>query len=366
MVLSHRAVLAQMDVLGHEGIPEEIVSGWAPFFHDLGLFYYVVYPFVRGLTSQVLATELFAKDPAEWLRLITRSRATVALAPQSAWSAAFLASRRSPSPIDLSSLDLAWFAAEGIDPAFVARMTELAPGHQLRLEALGTTYGLAEAVLGVTSTHRLAGVAVRSFDRHALAAEGVAQPAEDGQAIVSSGAPMHGMQVRITRDGQSAGDDRVGAIEVAGRSLTSGYLNGSTPVKDGWLRTGDLGFLHAGELFVTGRAKDVVIVMGANYHPEDFEWAAQRVEGVRPGRVVAFGDAGSKHAVVVCEAREARPGLAQDVRDAVQDAIGVAPRDVLVVPPGTIEKTTSGKLRRAAARDRYLAGELEQLAAGPC
>jgi fatty-acyl-CoA synthase len=131
---------------------------------------------------------------------------------------------------------------------------------------------------------------------------------------------------------------------------------------DGWLRTGDLGYLARGDLYVTGRVKDLLVVFGRNVSPEDLEWAAARVPGVREGRCVAFAPpgAGEGRAVVVVEARAgAEPeGLAEQVRDAVFDAAGLAPAEVLVVPRGTVPKTTSGKLRRGAVRDAYAAGTL--------
>ena len=148
--------------------------------------------------------------------------------------------------------------------------------------------------------------------------------------------------------------------------MMSGYLDGATEevVVDGYLRSGDLGYLSRGELYVTGRIKDVVIVLGQNYYPEDFEWAAGRVSGVRTGRCAAFSNLESEQVVLLVE-----PGVDGDPRalsarinDAVADSVGIAPADVVVVPRGTIEKTTSGKLRRSAMRDAYVRGELPALA----
>ena len=147
-----------------------------------------------------------------------------------------------------------------------------------------------------------------------------------------------------------------------GASVMSGYVGDGAPAPfvDGWLRTGDLGYLAGGELYVTGRKKDIVISAGHNYYPEDFEWAAGRVDGVRPGRCVAFGLSEREQVVVLVEPRNGSPGpgLERDVARAVADAVGVRPHRVLVLPRGTIEKTTSGKLRRAAMRAAYERGGL--------
>jgi fatty-acyl-CoA synthase len=175
---------------------------------------------------------------------------------------------------------------------------------------------------------------------------------------VSSGEPFPGLSVRIVADGQPVGDEQEGEIEVAGPTLMSGYLNDSAPnpIVDGWLRTGDLGFLYQGELFVTGRIKDMVIVMGHNYYPEDLEWAAARVPGVRLGRCVAF--VVDERAVVLVEARDtSTPGLEAEVARHIAAAVGLSQVEVRVVARGTIEKTTSGKLRRAAMREAFTRGE---------
>jgi fatty-acyl-CoA synthase len=149
----------------------------------------------------------------------------------------------------------------------------------------------------------------------------------------------------------------------------SGYLGADNQpgLVGGWVPTGDLGFMLDGELYVTGRAKDVLIVMGHNYYPEDFEWAAGRVSGVRPGRSVAFTVDGGAEIVLVVESQgvSASPELSRHVQAAVAAAVGTAPSRVVVTIPGTLEKTTSGKLRRQQTRHRYETGGLVALEAAP-
>jgi acyl-CoA synthetase (AMP-forming)/AMP-acid ligase II len=364
VVVSHAAVLAQMDALNAactDGSGTDVALGWVPFFHDLGLFFFLVHPVLHLEAGHILPTERFAKDPAEWLRLVGQVQATIIDAPQSAWAAATSAARRDGESLDLRTLRVAWFAAESVEPAFVDGLHEIAPHWGLARAAVGSTYGLAEAVLGVSATPRGEGIRILDLDRNVLASEGRAVPAAAAPTrVVSSGRPLNGAQIRVVgAEGAELPDGHVGEIEVSGASLMNGYLGGASPV-DGWIQTGDLGFLHERELYVTGRSKDVLIIMGQNYYPEDFEWAAGRVQGVRPGRVVAFtADCGSR-VVVVAEPRgvDAPTGLARAVALAVADAIDSSPPDVLLVPPGTIEKTTSGKLRRQVIRRQYEAGTL--------
>lgn len=365
-LLTHAAVMAQMEVLRRgyrfeDGTPRTVLS-WTPFFHDLGLFANVVHPAVAGSYTHHLPTERFARDPTEWLRLVERTRVDGTIAPPSAFGSAMRAANHRGERADLSSLEAAYFAAEGVDPAVVSQMLEQARDFGFRPEALGATYGLAEAVMAVSYPHVGTGLHVERVSAHELADVGVAVPVADGpaRAMISCGQPL--MEVRIAADESELGERHVGEIQVRGESLMSGYVGAGTPdpFLGGWLRTGDLGYLAGGELYVTGRQKDVMIVMGHNYYPEDFEWAAARVDGIRAGRCVAFAMPGEEKAVVLAEAVE--PGeserLAREIARTVADAVGVPPADVIVLPPGVVQKTTSGKLRRTAMREAYASGEL--------
>lgn len=361
VVVTHAAILAQLALIERNYEEASRVEvGWVPFFHDLGLITTVVFPaYGRESTVELLPTERFARDPAEWLRTIERTQALGTLGPSSAFGNAVRAAERSGEELDLGSLIVAHFAAEGVDPEVAGRMADiairkfgLAPG------ALGSTYGLAEAVLGVSYSDVGSGMRIDRISLQGLG-EGVALPEQDGRsrAIVSSGRPI--MEVRIAApDLVELPERRIGEILVRGPSLASGYVGTAAPdpFVDGWMRTGDLGYLAGGELYVTGRAKDMVILMGRNYYPEDFEWAAGRVPGVRRGRCVAFAAEGEERIVLLVEPAAVdtdSEDLRLRVRRAVADAVGVKPAEVIVVSPDTIEKTTSGKLRRAAMRDAF-------------
>jgi acyl-CoA synthetase (AMP-forming)/AMP-acid ligase II len=366
-LLTHAAVMAQMEVLRRgyrypDGRPRTVLS-WTPFFHDLGLFANVVHPAVAGSSTHHLPTERFAKDPAEWLRLVERTRVVGTIAPPSAFGSAMRVARRRGERPDLSSLEGAYFAAEGVDPKVARRMVETAREFGFRPGAVGATYGLAEAVMAVSYRDVGAGLHIDRVSLRELTDSGLAAPAGDGPArsMISCGEPL--MDLRIAGPNGSLSERHVGEIQLRGPSLMSGYVGAAAPdpFLDGWLRTGDLGYLADGELYVTGRAKDVMIAMGHNHYPEDFEWAAGRVEGVRPGRCVAFSPPGTEGIALLVE--PADPGadpaaLQRRVRRAVGNAIDVSPSEVIVVPRDTVEKTTSGKLRRAAMRDAYSRGAL--------
>jgi fatty-acyl-CoA synthase len=370
-LVSHRAVMAQMELIDHwtpGSIGGRVVVGWVPFFHDLGLFYYVVAPVVFGGDAHYLPTERFASDPVEWLRLVTATRANITVAPGSAIGAAVRSALKRSDPIDLSSLEFMRFAAEGVDPEFADQLREAAGRLKLPLKSLGSSYGLAEAVLGVTSASELHDDRV---DVEAMTRSGLALPATGDRVrrVVSAGRTGLTTEVRIVEaDGAERREREIGEICVRGPSIMDRYVGAGAPDpfdEDGWLRTGDLGYLAEGELYVTGRIKDLMIVMGHNYYPEDFEWAAGRLDGVRAGRCVAFGSGDGEEVVLLVEPSGDSNGgeLTAAVRHAVRDAVGVAPRRVVVLPPGSVEKTTSGKLRRSAMRSAYLRGDLPVLAA---
>jgi fatty-acyl-CoA synthase len=350
----------------------DVSLSWLPFFHDNGLFAHLLGPVVGGFPSRILPTERFARNPALWFKIASDFGATVTSGPCSAWAVTLKWALKSSDPIDLSSLRAASFGAEAIDPAVVDRYEEHAAELGLRPGTVMGAYGLAEATLVVSmgppgGTFRIDRV---MSDR--LSADGQAVPAPDrdlnARRIPSSGVPTSIYRVRIAGPEGPLDDRRVGEIEVAGAGLMRGYRgipDEEQPfTQDGWLRTGDAGYLAEGELFVTGRIKDLIIVFGRNYSPEEFEFEAQQVTGVRPGRCVAFAavEEGEGRAVIVFEPA---PGTdpehtASDVRRKISATIGVV-ADVVPVAKGTVVKTTSGKLRRAVLRDAYARGEVPRM-----
>jgi fatty-acyl-CoA synthase len=372
-ILTHQAVLAGVRASAEAGGlagASCVQLSWLPFFHDWGLFGYLVWSVVAVTETHILPTERFAKDPSEWFRLAGAVGATMTPGPSSAWRAALRMAARRPQDVDLSTLRLCTLAAEAIDPSVVDDLLDAGRSLGLRPEAVHGAYGMAEATLAISVSGVGTPLRVDSLDRDALSGAGVAAPSEAPAArrVPSCGPAVPGVEIRIGGgQGDALPERRVGEIHVRGPSLMTGYLDArgtSDPFAEGWLPTGDLGYVADGELFVTGRTKDIVIVMGRNYAAQDIEWAAERASEVRAGRCVAFGRAEAEGEVVIAaEANGAEPGaVPRAVWTSVSDALGVVPREVIVLPRGTIPLTTSGKLRRSWVREAYARGDLHALA----
>jgi acyl-CoA synthetase (AMP-forming)/AMP-acid ligase II len=271
--------------------------------------------------------------------------------------------------LDLSSWRLALDGAEPVSGEAMRRFAARLTPHGFDPGALVPVYGLAEAALAVTFSRPGRPLEGRRLDAVRLAADGVAVPGD--REIVPVGAPVPGVELAIrAANGADAREGRVGRIFVHGPSVMAGYLGDpeatAAALQGGWLDTGDLGFVLGGELFVYGRAKDVVVVRGANRAPEEFESALAGVEGLRPGCAVAVGvvPPGGDGEALLLLAERARGAVRRDAeveraaRRAVLDRTGVAPHAIALLAPGTLPRTSSGKLRRHEALRRWLAGTL--------
>jgi fatty-acyl-CoA synthase len=322
-----------------------------------------------GRPCVLLATQAFVKRPVDWLRAITRHRGTVSFAPAFAYD---LCVRRVKhlDGLDLSSWRVAGCGAEPIHPATLAAFSDKFAAVGFRDTSYLPCYGLAEHVLAATIPP--SGRCPRTEDISAdeLTAHGVAVPhVGDGRSLplVSCGSALPGHRLRITgEDGRPLPERHVGEILLAGPSVMLGYykeraLTAET-IREGWLHTGDLGYLARGELYVCGRTKDLIVVNGRKYHPQDLEWAVDVLDGVRRGRVVAFGlvrSGGGDRVVIVAEpsGRVPTDRLTEAIRREIGDLFGLYVDDVTLVRSGTIGRTTSGKVQRAATRTRYERGE---------
>ena len=341
--------------------PADRFAGWAPLYHDLGLFGYLLRPMVMGCEGHILPTERFARDPSEWFKVMTEARATLTTAPASGYAIAMKRAELDPSGLDLSDMRAAIFGAEMIVPEIVERLRAFGRRVGMDPDSVSGSYGMAEATLTIS-------IQTGGMRSKTIHGDRLMDGSSDGSVvreICSCGPPVPGVDVRITKDGDEQPNGRVGEIEIRSRGLMRGYIGvdpSSIFSDEGWFRTGDLGFMSDNELFVTGRLKDVIIVMGATYSPEDIEWASGKVNGVRVGRCVAFGRPGGAdgEVVVALEAKDENDisSLTSEVRRSVSTSVGVTPKEVIVLPKGSIPKTTSGKLRRGAVRDAYGRGEL--------
>jgi fatty-acyl-CoA synthase len=268
--------------------------------------------------------------------------------------------------IDLSTWRMGLNGAEPIDPDGVEAFCKAGARHGLDPAVAYCVYGMAEATLAISFPEPGTGMGVDTVDRDVLELDGFAAPTDGAAArrLPLLGRPLRGFEVRVCDPGtgEVLADRHVGELELRGPSVTPGYWRRpdvtAATFHDGWLRTGDLGYLVDGELVVCGRIKDVIIVGGRNIFPEDVERATASVEGVRAGNVVAFGTVGRRGKegiVVVAETKldDPRP-LREAIVARVCDVVGVPPLEVVLVPAGSLPKTSSGKLQRSRCRSRYL------------
>jgi fatty-acyl-CoA synthase len=374
VALTHANLSANIDAFGGpSGVAasaEDVGVSWLPLNHDMGLVGMALGAVYTGRPCVLLSPQAFVKRPTDWLRAMTRHRGTISFAPNFAYD---LCVRRVKDleGLDLSSWRVAGCGAEPIHAPTLAAFAEKFSAAGFRDTSFLPCYGLAEHVLAATfpprgRRPRTDHVSADELTEHRLA---VPRDAEQPSiSFVSCGSPLPGHRLQIVgEDGRPLPERHIGEIFLAGPSVMLGYyrqeaLTAQT-LRDGWLRTGDLGYLSGGELFVCGRTKDTIIVNGRKYHPQDLERAVDTLAGVRRGRVVAFGAAESGRAdrvVIVVEPSGTVPAdvLTDSIRRQIGDLFGLYVDDVAVVRSGTVGRTTSGKVQRAATKARYERGEL--------
>jgi acyl-CoA synthetase (AMP-forming)/AMP-acid ligase II len=379
VLLTQRNILANLEQIGRRLRADpatDVMVSWLPLFHDMGLIGGFFVPAYWHLRCVMLDPFRFLRDPANWLRAISDHRGTLSPAPNFAYALATeRVSAAALDGLDLTSWRAAMCGAEPISPAVLRQFAARFAVCGFRPEALVPCYGLAEASLCVAMHEPGEPLSVERLSRRALSLRHEAVPSaqdEDATTVCDCGPPMEGTRLRIAGEGGDAlPEGHVGHVLVAGPSVMAGYhdLPEGTGValRDGWLWTGDLGYLRQGRLFVTGRTKDLIIIRGQNYPPSEFEWAAEEVPGVRPGRVVAFGvsdpDHGTDQLFVICEQPRDRDLDADALRRTIQAHVarrtGVWPTHVGLVPRNAIPRTTSGKVQRGLAKAHYLAAHLQ-------
>ncbi|WP_019814298.1 fatty acyl-AMP ligase [Saccharomonospora saliphila] len=355
----------------------DVMVSWLPTFHDMGMVGFLTVPMTFGVELVKITPVEFLSGPLVWPELISRYRGTTTAAPNFAYAIVGrrLARVDDDDAYDLSSLRIALNGAEPIDPAAVRTFTEAGARFAMSPECVFPAYGLAEATLAVSFAPLSTGLTVDVVEAEALEAHdrAVAVPEDDPsrdtdevRSFAVLGRPLDGLEARIVGDdGEQRGEREVGEIQLRGEAVTPGYLTVDGPVDTqdahGWFATGDLGYLVDGQIVICGRAKDVIILGGRNVYPTDIERAVGEVEGVRAGNAVAVRiDAGTRRerfAVVVESAasddEEAERDLVKRVTARVRDAVDARPYAVLVLPKGSLPKTPSGKVRRAATAEQY-------------
>ncbi len=363
-------------------VKEDIFVSWLPLYHDMGLIGLLTVPMAIGCSLVLAAPQDFLGRPADWMRWINEYRGTVTSGPNFSWVLATRALRRMTDTgeiLDLSTVRIALNGAEPVDPDVIDSLVEASEPHFFKSEAIFCAFGMAELSLGGTFPPPLRGVAIDAVDRKALETERLARPAdpedEGTRRFPLLGNPIPGLEMRIcdidTR--QVRGVREVGELEIRGTSVMTGYYKrpdlNDTLFNEGWLRTGDLAYFVPGpndgppELIICGRMKDVIIIAGRNIFPEDIERSVGIVEGVRAGNVIAVGVEGSKRKetiVVIAEVRTDDPDtVRRSIRQQVIGIVGYPPRDIMLVQPGTLPKTSSGKLQRNLCRRQYLENDLK-------
>ncbi len=375
VALTHRAILAQANTLDRLW-PETQVTGvsWLPLYHDMGLIGCVMPALVRPAVLTLIPPERFIARPAVWLQTISRYQATISPAPNFAYGLCVKKIRdHEMEGVDLSSWKVALNGAETVVPSTLRAFRKRFARWGFQRRSMTPVYGMSEAALAVTFSSLNAPPRVKRFSRTALARERRAIPEEDGVELASVGTALPGFDLRILDpEGKRLPDGKIGVVHVRGPSLMSGYfgMKDATDqvLKDGWLDTGDLGFLQGGELFLTGRAKDMLLLRGRNHAPEEVEQAVEAVQGVRTGCAVAVSwlPEGAERETLLLLAETVQGLSAAETeaipaacREAVLEAAGLNLDEVVLLPPGALPRTSSGKRRRQEALRRYRAGELD-------
>ncbi|MBP2301135.1 fatty acyl-AMP ligase [Azospirillum picis] len=373
VTVTHRNLMANARAISLYGLQitrtDRCVS-WLPFYHDMGLVGFLLTPLLSQISVDYLATREFARRPLTWLSLIARNRGTLSYSPSFGFElCARRASTATLPPLDLSSWRAAGIGGDMIRPHVLEEFARTFAPHGFSPRAFVPSYGMAETVLAISFAPLDTGVVVDRVDLD-LMEEGIATPAGDGaraRDFVRCGPPLPGHEAEIRgADGTALPDRALGRIFLRGPSVMRDYFDRPDETArvlsaDGWLDTGDLGFRVDGQLVITGRAKDVIIVNGRNIWPQDLEWSAEQVEGLRSGDAAAFAvdDGGSERIVVLVECRKTDPAersaLAAAVAAALRDGHG-ADAGIVLVPPRSLPQTSSGKLSRNKARQLYLSG----------
>lgn len=391
VMLSHRVTLSHSAQLQHlwDTTPDSVLVSWLPHFHDLGQVFSILQPVYLGMTSILMAPAVFMQRPQLWLRAIGDFKASHSAAPDFAYMhCAQQVPEEDLAPLDLSSWRVAVNGAEPVRADSILAFDNRFAACGASLDMHRPSYGLAEATLVVTAHKSPWGPRIAWFDSEALRRNEI-RPCQDtapqGLALVSNGRSAPGVEVAIVDPATRTrlGENTLGEIWVSGPAIGLGYwgrpqdnaqvfqaaIDGEEPRR--YLRTGDLGFLHEEELFIAGRSKDVIIVRGSNHYPQDIEVTVERAHPlIREGYTASFSvqENGLDQLIIAAERKRyfAEKADYEDVVQAIQRAVvarhGIAATEILLLKPGVIAKTTSGKIQRSKCRAEYLEGSLRTVA----
>lgn len=381
VAVTHEALLANLAGHAHcmeAGNGDRVVS-WLPWYHDMGLVGCMLAPLANQISVDYLATEDFARRPLSWLTLISRNPDnTLSYSPTFGYD--ICARRISPSinvaeRFDLSRWRVAGNGADMIRPEVMQAFVDFFAAAGFRASAFLPSYGLAEATLAVTIMPLGEGIVSDLIDERTLA--GLSGSRTESRrptryrAIVNCGKAVPGLTIEVRDEaGQVLPDRKIGRIFVRGLGVMAGYFRDEEATAaalspDGWLDTGDMGYLSKGSIFIVGRAKDMIIINGKNHWPQDIEWAIEQLPGFKAGDIAAFAittPSGEEAPAVLVQCRTSDPAERTTLREAIRNkvrAITGMSCVVELVPPRTLPRTSSGKLSRSKARSQYLSGEIQ-------
>ena len=351
---------------------DDVLVSWLPLYHDMGLVGLFTLGMSTGTPLVLGAPTDFMAGPSRWMEWVSTYRGTATAGPNFSYVLAARALRRS-DVLDLSRLRVALNGAEPVDPATVASFVEAGERHGLRPGAIFPAFGMAEVAIAGVFPEPMAGLRTDAVDLRVLETERYAAPVDAGapgaRQLAILGKAVPGLEIRVVDPvtGDTLREREVGELEIRGTSVTPGYYKrpdvNAELFHDGWLRTGDLAYLIDGEMVMCGRIKDMIIVGGRNVYPEDIERALADVDGVRAGNVIAFGvdgTHGKEGLIVVAESKsDDHAGVRRSVAERVRSAIGLPTKEIVLVQPGSLPKTSSGKLQRSLCKVRYLGQDLQ-------
>lgn len=373
VALSHQAVLNQLGAYSEaiELNEQDVIVSWLPLYHDMGLIAGFIMPVLCGVPLVLMSPFDWVRAPHRLFQAVSRYRGTLSWLPNFVYN--FCAQKVRDAQlngVDLSSWRAVINCSEPVRWESHRMFYERFKAYGLRYEALQTSYAMAENVFGVTQSRLGEPPHTDVIDRDAFLSEHVARPAVEGRSslvMMSSGRPLRNTRVRIVDEhGRDLTERMIGEIAIQSDCMLTGYFNRpdltQKALRDGWYLTGDLGYLADGELYVSGRKKDIIIVGGKNVYPQDLEALAGEVPGVHPGRVVAFGifdeSLGTEEVAIVAEVDTPDPAEREQIAEAIRLHVtrnsAIAVRHVRVVDAKWLIKTSSGKIARAANREKFL------------
>lgn len=383
ILISQKALMANTASICKDGLKitqNDRGASWLPFYHDMGLIGFMITPITCQVSIDYMNTDSFARRPLEWLKLISKNKCTLSYSPSFGYEICVRRAQKQNLDIDLSHWRAAGIGGEMVQPQVMNKFYETFKSSGYKKEAFVASYGLAETTLAFSFANLDTGIQTDCVSKETLSDNHIASPVdkhdpEKTREFALCGKPLPGYELEIRdMNGSILPDRNVGFVYLKGPSHMAGYddeKEATTNIlsPDGWLNSGDMGYMIDGHLVITGRQKDLIIINGRNIWPQDLEWyVEQNIETLKPRDTAAFalpsGEGGKERAAILVHCRSQDPGIQQELKQKVHAAIfkntGV---DALVVliQQGTLPYTTSGKLMRNRAKQNYLSGALPSI-----